>query len=47
VNYESALDLILDNELDADISDSEYNSVENSAQLLYGLIHARYYFSFF
>jgi casein kinase II subunit beta len=41
-NYTQALDLITDNLADDDIEDEMRHTVEISARLLYGLIHARW-----
>ncbi|KAL7067027.1 casein kinase II regulatory subunit family protein [Cryptosporidium serpentis] len=41
IYYDDALDMILDR-IDDDFSEDEIGTVEASAQLLYGLIHARY-----
>eukprot|EP00878_Enallax_costatus_P002257 GHUV01002430.1.p1 GENE.GHUV01002430.1~~GHUV01002430.1.p1 ORF type:complete len:323 (+),score=105.36 GHUV01002430.1:419-1387(+) len=42
--YEYALDMILDNEPPADVmlTDQQHEMLENAAEMLYGLIHARY-----
>ena len=40
-HFHDALDVILDQEVDID-SDSEHEVVQNEAEVLYGLIHARY-----
>eukprot|EP00882_Tetradesmus_deserticola_P005036 GHRQ01005306.1.p1 GENE.GHRQ01005306.1~~GHRQ01005306.1.p1 ORF type:complete len:186 (+),score=64.30 GHRQ01005306.1:301-858(+) len=42
--YEYALDMILDNEPPADVmlTDHQHEMLENAAEMLYGLIHARY-----
>lgn len=40
-NYELALDLILDAEMD-DLTEEQVEFVESAAEMLYGLIHARY-----
>lgn len=41
--YEYALDMILDNDsLSGEIDGDEQNEIESAAELLYGLIHARY-----
>lgn len=42
--YEYALDMILDNEPPQDVSltDQQHEMLENAAEMLYGLIHARY-----
>lgn len=41
LNYEYALDLILDGDLDG-LTESQHESVEQAAEVLYGLIHARF-----
>ncbi|KAJ1604856.1 putative protein kinase CK2 regulatory subunit CK2B1 [Cryptosporidium canis] len=41
IYYDDALDMILDR-IDDDFSEDEIGAIESSAQLLYGLIHARY-----
>lgn len=43
-HFHDALDTILDQEVDIE-SDSEHQIVENEAEVLYGLIHARYLLS--
>lgn len=41
--YEYALDMILDNDsLSGEVDGEEHNEIESAAELLYGLIHARY-----
>lgn len=40
--YEYALDLILDMDNDEDFSDEQQEIIEGDAEVLYGLIHARY-----
>ncbi|KAF8390796.1 hypothetical protein HHK36_025324 [Tetracentron sinense] len=41
--YDYALDLILDNDsLSGEVDGEEHGEIESSAELLYGLIHARY-----
>lgn len=42
--YEYALDMILDNEPPPDVmlTDQQHEMLENAAEMLYGLIHARY-----
>ena len=40
-HFHNALDLILDQEIEFD-SETEQETVENEAEVLYGLIHARY-----
>jgi len=41
-NYEYALDIILDNEHEEDLDVQQELSLEHSAEVLYGLIHARF-----
>jgi len=41
-NYEHALDLILDQESGDTLNEEQQTAVENSAFMLYGLIHARF-----
>lgn len=41
-NYDYALDLILDRETDIQLSEEQAEMIEASAEMLYGLIHARY-----
>ncbi|KAJ6808549.1 putative casein kinase II subunit beta-4 isoform X1 [Iris pallida] len=41
--YDYALDMILDNDsLSGEIDGEEHNEIESAAEMLYGLIHARY-----
>jgi hypothetical protein len=44
-HYEEALDTILDVEMNPRLSRSQQDAIETSAELLYGLIHARYILS--
>ncbi|EGG21600.1 putative casein kinase II beta chain [Cavenderia fasciculata] len=41
-HYESALGIILDDDPDEPLSEDQQESLERSADILYGLIHARY-----
>jgi casein kinase II subunit beta len=41
-NYEYALDLILDRDSDVQFSEDQAEMIQASAEMLYGLIHARY-----
>ena len=41
-NYDYALDIILDNEREEDLDVQQELSLEHSAEVLYGLIHARF-----
>lgn len=41
-NYEYALDMILDNENEDELTDEQQEVVERNAEMLYGLIHARF-----
>lgn len=41
-NYEYALDLILDRDSDVQFSEEQAEMIQASAEMLYGLIHARY-----
>lgn len=41
-NYDYALDTILDRDSDIQVSDQQAQMIQHSAEILYGLIHARY-----
>lgn len=40
--YEEALDLILDHDVHEEMNEEEHDKAENDAEILYGLIHARF-----
>jgi len=44
-HYDSALDIILDREIEYELNEQQYDSVQRSAERLYGLIHARFIIS--
>ena len=41
-NYDSALSMILDSDIDESLTDYEQSQIESDAEILYGLIHARF-----
>eukprot|EP00727_Mastigamoeba_balamuthi_P003781 m51a1_g1340 putative casein kinase ii beta subunit 4 (287) ;mRNA; f:320548-321580 len=41
-NYDYAMDVILDNDPEEDLTDEQEEIVERNAEMLYGLIHARF-----
>jgi len=41
-HYEQALEMILDGETDDTMTDDQQDEIETAAEMLYGLIHARY-----
>jgi casein kinase II subunit beta len=41
-NYDYALDVILDNEPDEDLTEEQQEIIERNAEMLYGMIHARF-----